>query len=64
MFFSGDWTASGRDSLGVARLGNTSQLSFSLDTNGDGFFELSDAVFMLAGQAGDPILVGKWQKPS
>jgi hypothetical protein len=49
----------------LARPSNASQLSFCLGhQQRDSFLKLSDTVFMLEGQVGDPILVGKWQRPS
>jgi N-acetylneuraminic acid mutarotase len=56
----GDWAASGKDSLGVARASGASALAFALDSNGDHVYDAGDAVFTLPGRDSDPVFAGKW----
>jgi hypothetical protein len=56
---TGDWNGDGRTKIGIYRPGNG---IFILDSNGDGQFGASDAVFSLGvgTQAGDVPVVGDW----
>jgi hypothetical protein len=55
----GDWTAGGKDNLGVART-STSGLAFTLDSNGDHVYDAGDAAFTLPGHDNDEVFAGKW----
>jgi hypothetical protein len=59
----GDWTANGRDSIGVYRTDpSQNTLLFTLDANGNGVFDASDQIFTF-GEPGDTVLFGKWKPP-
>ena len=59
----GDWTASGRDAIGVYRPdpAHNTQV-FTLDANGNGVFNTGDQIFTF-GEPGDTVIVGKWKPP-
>ncbi len=60
---AGDWTASGRDEIGVYRPDPSQHtLLFTLDSNGNGVYDASDQVFTF-GAPGDTVLIGKWPPP-
>jgi hypothetical protein len=55
----GDWNGDGRSKIGVVRQTASGVLSFSLDTNGTGFFGASSTVLSF-GLNGDAVVVGDW----
>ena len=59
----GDWTASGRDAIGVYRPdpAHNTQV-FTLDANDNGVFDTGDQIFTF-GEPGDTVIVGKWKPP-
>jgi N-acetylneuraminic acid mutarotase len=60
VLFRGDWTAGGKDNLGVARASGASAVAFTLDSNGNHVYDAGDAAFTLPGQDSDLIIIGKW----
>jgi hypothetical protein len=60
IFFRGDWTGNGKDTIGVARPSGASALAFTLDSNGDHAYDAGDQTFTLPGHASDAVFVGNW----
>src|SRR5205823_4246143 len=58
-FVIGDWNGDGRAKIGVVRPGPDGAAVWSLDSNGNGFFDAGDRVFTF-GLNADTFLVGDW----
>jgi arylsulfate sulfotransferase len=55
----GDWNGDGRSKIGAVRQTASGVLSFSLDTNGTGFFDASSTVLSF-GLNRDAVVIGDW----
>jgi hypothetical protein len=58
-FVVGDWNGDGRSKIGIVRPTSSGVLVWVLDTNGDGVFDVGDAVLFF-GLNGDTPVVGDW----